>query len=1210
MVQEIHNKDARPLGNTSSLSKRVKVAGVSTTQRLARTSLDERVSEPPSGTDTHSHILCDVRHGLNSLSAIGQLNGKVCNFIIDTGASLSIINPNRLNQNDRVVDSPIKLASVTGEDIPVHGAAKVVIRFGNWKTHHTAIVAPIELDCILGVDFLLQNRCKLDFAENVLFSGDHCVHLFFPRDVRCGLVVNQYEEVLPPRSEVLLTMTNPLYGVDGTLLADTVAGLPAGVSLGPTLCEGESQTLTLRLRNLGTESVRIPQGYTVASIESVEILDRTVENSVLDSPLSTDSFDVYDGLSEGQRLSLNNLLHEFRHIFGRTATDVGRTELTTHSIDTQGAGPIKVPPRRLPLAKLEEARRLVRDMSDRDVIRPSQSPWAAPVVLVKKKDGSLRFCVDYRRLNDATKKDAYPLPRMDSILSSMGDSKWFSTLDLQSGYWQVAMNPDDREKTAFVVDRGLWEFNVMPFGLCNAPATFERLMDRVFADVPWQTALVYLDDIIVHGKDFDDHVANLRVVFQKLAAAGLKLSPSKCHLFKQSVKYLGHIVSKDGLSADPEKCRVIREWPVPNSKTQVRSFLGLCSYYRKFVADFSTVAKPLSELTEKLRPFSWSESAQTAFDTLKCHLTSPPILAFPRDDGEFVLDTDASHAGIGAVLNQIQGGCEHVLEFYSSSFSPAEKNYCVTRQEMLAVVKAVKHFRHYLFGRPFRLRTDHSSLRWLASFKEPEGQLARWLEILGQYDFVIEHRPGARHMNADALSRRPCIDCKHCARLESRELQVNLTSVEGVCWRTEQAGDPNLLWLIEYLSKGGKPSRMDIMDKNPEIKTFWSHWDEFFLTDGILYHRHACKGLELSQVVIPQNFKRVLLEEFHSSRTGGHLGVAKTYKKLRQRYFWNLQHRDVELFVKNCEKCRARSGPRRRLRGELQTYVVGAPFERIGIDVLGPLPKSDSGNRFITIVMDYFTKWPEGFATPDQTAETVANGLVENVISRFGVPYQIHSDQGRNFESNVFRAVLDRLGVEKTRTTPLHPQSDGMVERFNRTLLDYLAKFVDANQKNWDKLLPLALLAYRAAEHESTGYTPALLNLGRELRLPVDLLFGSPPNRPNSNDSEYVDRFIEGMKLTHQLARDHLRIASEKMKAQYDLRSNPRIFSPGDKVWFFNPVRRKGFSPKLQIDWEGPCEVTECLSQVVYKVRVPGKRNDIVIHVDRLAPYTINEDNA
>ena len=442
-------------------------------------------------------------------------------------------------------------------------------------------------------------------------------------------------------------------------------------------------------------------------------------------------------------------------VFAKDENDLGRTNVVKHKICVENEKPIKQPPRRFPPILAETVDKEVESMMKRGIVQPSHSSWSSGVVLVKKKDGSMRFCVDYRCLNKATIKDAYPLPRVDDSIDKLAGAKWFNTLDLFAGYWQVEMDDMDRQKTAFATRKGLFEFTVMPFGLCNSGATFERLMETVLSGLHWDICLVYIDDVIVIGKTFEEALDNLCTVFDRLKAAGLKLKSKKCQLFKREVLFLGYLITDKGITTDSEKVKAVQQWPEPINATEVRSFLGLCGYYRKFINKFAVIARPLHRLTEKGREFKWTKECSEAFAELKDRLTSAPLLVHPDMNSQFILDTDACGEGIGAVLSQVREGKERVVAYASRALTKTEKKYCVTRKELLAVITFVKYFRHYLFGQKFVIRTDHSALRWLYNFKDPEGQVARWIEVLNCYNFEIQHRPGLRHRNADALSRRP-----------------------------------------------------------------------------------------------------------------------------------------------------------------------------------------------------------------------------------------------------------------------------------------------------------------------------------------------------------------------------------------------------------------------------------------------------------------------
>jgi len=457
---------------------------------------------------------------------------------------------------------------------------------------------------------------------------------------------------------------------------------------------------------------------------------------------------------EMQAAQLAEFLVQNQDVFARSSEDLGHTNLVQHKIDTGSSPPIRQNPRRIPLHKREIVDREVKRMLDAGVIEACNGPWSSPIVLVSKKNGEVRFCVDFRALNEVTRKDAYPLTRIEENLDTLQGAEWYSTLDLISGFWQVEVAEEDRDKTAFTIPgTGLFRHKKLPFGLTNSPACFSRLMELALKGLQWKIAVLYLDDIVVFSPNFPSHLERLGLVLARLRDAGLKLKPSKCHLLKKRVEFLGHIVSGQGVEVDPGKVNKVADWPVPQNLTQLRAFLGLCSYYRRFIQNFSDVAKPLYTLMEKNQDFEWLDWQQEAFDTLKKLLTQAPILGYPREDCPWILDTDASNFGIGAVLSQIQDGEERVIAYASKVLNRSQRNYCVTRRELLAIVTFVKQFHHYLFGTPFLVRTDHAALYWLLRKSQPDGQMARWIETLQNYNMTVEHRPGRKHGNADALSR-------------------------------------------------------------------------------------------------------------------------------------------------------------------------------------------------------------------------------------------------------------------------------------------------------------------------------------------------------------------------------------------------------------------------------------------------------------------------
>jgi hypothetical protein len=514
----------------------------------------------------------------------------------------------------------------------------------------------------------------------------------------------------------------------------------------------------------GAESTMLPGRET--GVESTMLLGREAVEAVPGHLM-----ELYEAggesLSEEDRGELARLLIDYEE------------GLIQHRIDTGSAHPVKQRLRRVPLHMKGIVKKEMQKLVEKGLIEPSMSLWASSLVLVKKKgltkEGAIQYrvCIDYRPLNEVTVKDSYPTTRYEDCLEALVGSKWYCCMDLMSGYNQVEMYPGDKDKTAFHTEEGLYQWTKMSMGLANSAATFNRVLEQVLTGIPTEVCVIYIDDILVHAATVGQMFDRLRVVLERIKKAGLKFKTSKCALFKREVTFLGHRVSVEGVQPDPGKTKAIKEWKQPQCTRDVRSFLGLCGYYRRFVEKFADIARPLYKLTEKDREFKWTVETEEAFNELKERLCQAPILVYPDITKPFVLDCDASNEGLGAVLSQEdEEGIEHPVAYYARAFSKVEKRYCVTRRELLACVGAIRHFHPYLMGAPFVVRTDHNSLVWLCHFKEIDGQLARWLETLAQYDFKIIHRKGSKHGNADGLSRRSCVDCRHCEKAELMEYTV------------------------------------------------------------------------------------------------------------------------------------------------------------------------------------------------------------------------------------------------------------------------------------------------------------------------------------------------------------------------------------------------------------------------------------------------------
>ncbi len=1266
-----------------------------------------------------------------------------------------------------------------------------------------------ELDGILGMDFIDRYVHTTDWVSGTLQTSHGTVTMHREQTSTCAHVRLADNVVIPPESQItvpgIVDSSAWKCKSDGILEPITKIMQDKMVVMPRALVSTKNDSVPMTLMNATSNYVTLKGNTSVAMLQKVCYVSESVSDKQVHSFHTVGSVktgskaklpefmqplvdEVDPSVTDDQKDIIADKLQHYEPHFFAPGKKVLRTDVVKHYIKTGDHRPTKDPPRRVPIKQREIEKKEVNDMLSDDIIEPSDSAWSSSVVLVKKANGGgIRFCIDYRKLNAVTQKDAYPLPRIDQSLEALSGSAFFCTLDLKSGYWQVEIAEEDRPKTAFVTSQGLYQFKVMPFGLSNAPATFERLMEKVLIRLQWSHCLCYLDDVIVFGPTFQKTLENLELVLERFKKANLMMNTKKCKLFQTSVKFLGHIVSREGISCDPEKIFSVQNWRVPENKTEVLSFLGLASYYRKFIPMFSAVAYPLNNLTKKSVDFVWCDKCESAFIKLKELLTSSPILAYPTEDDPYVLDTDASGFGLGGVLSQIQHGEEKVIAYASKTMNEYQQRYCTTYRELLAVVTFVKQFHHYLYGQEFTLRTDHHALIWLKNFKNPEGMIARWISTLDTYSIIWEHRAGSLHGNADALSRkrrkckRPdCPDCGiHCQTVavvqtrrqakrsqnehnenpnqsqsqsnqkvkpvpaprkskrlaekptnakfsdrgityvenyrpvpaprkpkvpvvsesevpvvsksevpvaenhevpvvenhevpvvenheipvvenhevpivETHEVPVHDVVVDNqelsnesvsevdmpsdtsstekrhenaevssdsnveysrsndnswLCpWSdTElkqwQHEDPDIHKVITWLSESpNRPKYKDISAENASVKALWSQWHKLLIVNDILYRKMITEidNKILVQLVAPHQVRKHILHQLHNIRISGHLGVKRVYHRVRQRFYWPHLRTDVKRWCRKCSKCAQRKPGPGLGHALMQNIPVGRPLEKVAMDIMCPTEVTDRGNRYILVIGDYFSKWAEAYPLPEHTAIQVGDKLVEEFILRYGCPEQIHTDQGREFESELMHRVCDLLDIDKTKTAPYRPQSDGLVERMNRTLIDMIAMYINDHKKDWDDHLPYVTSAYRNSVHESTGFSPNMLMFGREVCTPLDIICDNPDDNESLCPVEYVEWVRNASREAHRVARKNQKSSTKRQKHYYDRKYKGRKFSTGDWVWRYYPPEAK---KKFGMKWVGPYLVIKPITDTCYQIQKAPESPKINVHVDHLKAF-------
>ena len=1128
---------------------------------------------------------------------------KLVNVMMDSGAGCSVIDMGTLEKlglEHQIRTCTDQLVNASGHKMDIAGVVDIMVQVRGTKSvkHEFKVLnSKTYSNVLLGRDFMkLFGSVTFNFVANRVRLGRIWVN---------GVRIVNKEKVrligkttIPARSEQVVTVRckDHCSLLEMDFEPKRLAGFGGVVVSKARVVPNVNGMFQITILNSTQTDVILNNRHIVGSLstanEIVARIDPSAQDDIANVKLeSIDDIAMGENLSEEQKNKIKKLVTDYKDIFAQNPKNPKRTVMMKHKIVTGDALPVKSKIRRTAAAWEDYIDGQVKEMLKHDIIRPSCSPWNSPLLLVKKKDNSMRFVCDFRGLNDVTKKDNYPLPHIRDVVDKMEGSEFWTTLDAASAYWSMPLDEQDREKTAFAVPRGKYEFNVTPYGLTNAGASYQRLMDVCLSGLPTNRILAYMDDIVIFSRSFEQHMTDVEAVFQRLRTANIALKASKCVFAAEKVDFLGYELSSLGIKPQKRLTTTIKEFPQPKNRKEVKRFLGMAGFYRNFIRGFGDISHPLNKLTCDDIKFEWNEHCEKAFNDLKLCLTSEPVLAFPRLGEDFIVDVDASNIAFGGVL--IQEGSDsllHPVGYFSDSVQKSQKDWAPTTKEAFALVLAVRHWHVYLAGKRFVLNSDHNPLVYMRNQKDPRGKFARWILELEEYDYVVQYVKGVDNVKADALSRivndksqQPSspLEEKIYSIMNDKNLEAQITE--------EQDADPIVSVAKKCVQSGNLVARGQLKRVQKQLR----------IVNGAL--------TKSGRLVVPLSLRVVVLAKVHDV---AHFGVDKTYSLLKDRFYWPSMYGCAKLFVESCRPCQQTKCLSNPPKAPLVPMVIPTtPMDFIAMDI-AYMPEDSNGYKYFLLIGDIFSKYIDAVPLKNQTAPTIIKALKENWIYHHGSPHYSLSDQASNVDGDVVQELCVKTGIEKRRSSAYHSQGNGFAERNIRNVKEVLRTVLlhrNMHQNKWRQVLPELVFALNCSESSAIKCVPYNVVFGRDPVLPLDLDFGTKrrvPGESVSTPSQYLEEVESVLQSVFDHVITHLKLSKVKMQKQHNRHLKFIDYKGGEKVWLKVKHYKTGENRKLSPRRTGPWTVVSKLPNGVnFRIVNDKSREEKVVHHDRISPF-------